>query len=425
MEDECCVNNTFQQINNEFLATPTNHYHYESLNSTLSEYSSEQQFLWQKPILIQGKAGCGKTETLMCCIKEHVRTGKNILVAAPTGLLASRFRSRVPVNVICDTVHAAFNVPIDVEEVPTTNWAISYYDIVIIDEISQISEKIFAHIMDTFNRLVYRPVLILGGDNSQQQPFEKKDGIIVNVPSPLSNSQFVSSTYHFILHGQHRVGDVEYLQFLDHIRNWRPNQEILNNIQHNRVIFPHGNITPTEFMNSFIENMDSTILTFTNSAADYLNNLVVTSLFCNENALGYFHLDNMDEAFPIYKGMKVIISQNCNKEANVVNGQMAYVETCQNHTIFLKMPNNIIVPVYQVTSEVNGQQKVSFPFRVGYAITISKSQGQTLSKCTIWFDKDIIPPGTGYVALSRVRKLSDVLFVTPLKPSFFTPVVCS
>ena len=56
---------------------------------------------------------------------------------------------------------------------------------------------------------------------------------------------------------------------------------------------------------------------------------------------------------------------------------------------------------------------------MAYAITMCKSLGQTLSKAILWLNRDNIPPGKGYVALSRVRKMSDISFLTPLKPCFF------
>lgn len=132
--------------------------------------------------------------------------------------------------------------------------------------------------------------------------------------------------------------------------------------------------------------------------------------------------DNESELTPIYKGMKVMITQNRDKKNNVVNGQMAEVATCHGNTIFLKMPQNKIAAIHPVTDKSDKGYITCYPIRIAYAITMCKSQGQTLAKTILWFDKDNIPPGTGYVALSRVRKLSDVSFLTPLKPCFFTPV---
>jgi ATP-dependent exoDNAse (exonuclease V) alpha subunit len=66
-----------------------------------------------------------------------------------------------------------------------------------------------------------------------------------------------------------------------------------------------------------------------------------------------------------------------------------------------------------------------YPLRLAYANTMCKAQGQTLDKAALWFDIENIPPGTAYVALSRVKKLADIYFITPLKPNFFTPVTSS
>lgn len=50
--------------------------------------------------------------------------------------------------------------------------------------------------------------------------------------------------------------------------------------------------------------------------------------------------------------MKVIITQNRDKELHIVNGQTATVHTMQNATVFLKLPNDHIVAVYPVTATV-------------------------------------------------------------------------
>ena len=82
---------------------------------------------------------------------------------------------------------SAFLIPVGTTEQSLTNWNLSQYDMIIIDEISMISKCNFNHILNTISRLIFRPVLVLGGDYAQQQPFEKLTGRIVNVPSPLHN----------------------------------------------------------------------------------------------------------------------------------------------------------------------------------------------------------------------------------------------
>ena len=46
---------------------------------------------WQQPVLLAGKPGSGKSEGISHCVVKHITNQQNILVAAPTGFLASRF----------------------------------------------------------------------------------------------------------------------------------------------------------------------------------------------------------------------------------------------------------------------------------------------------------------------------------------------
>ena len=189
------------------------------------------------------------------------------------------------------------------------------------------------------------------------------------------------------------------------------------------MLCPDGILDPQRVIETFQANPNCTILTFTNAAANSLNSLIASSLFKNAQALGYFQLDSDTDLAPIYKSMRVMITQNRDKSQNVVNGQMATVEMCHNATVILKLPGNKLVATYPVTCECGSTHKTVYPFWLGYANTMCKAKDQTLPKAILWFDQDIIPAGTAYVALSRVQKLSDVLFLTPLKTSLFKPVL--
>lgn len=401
----------------ESFPTPPNFY-----SSTNEPVDTPFAWEWQNPILVTGKPGSGKTHAICESIIAHNSKGAKILVVSPTGFLASLFRSKLPEQVTCETIHSAFHIPITVGEQPKTNWAISYYDMVVIDEISMISESIFKHILNTLGRLLYRPVLVVSGDNAQQQPFEKRGFMTVNVNNPLLNKHFISSTYHYRLNGQHRVDDDTYLNFLDHIRTWAPKQSLLDEMQRDRVISSEDSVDLEKLVQAFQKNPDTTVLTFTNKAANEINNVIVSALFLNIEPLGYVQLDSDTPVTPIFRNMRVMITQNRDKSKNVVNGQMAIVQTMHNSTIILQLPSQSIVAIHPVTNTQNEQTKTVFPIRLGYANTMCKAQGQTLKKVIIWFDIDKIPPGTAYVALSRVKTLNDISFLKPLKTHFFTPV---
>ena len=204
--------------------------------------------------MLLGKPGSGESQAICHSVVKHVGKEQNILVAAPTGYLASRFRAISLDEVTCDTVHSVFHIPVNKTQQSSINWVISQYDILIIDEISMISETNFQHIVTTLNRLLLRPVFVVCGDNSQQQPFEKTNTCTCTVTSPLNNRAFLSSTYSYTLKGQHRVGDTEYLAFLDHIRNWIPNQSQLSSVQEGRIICPDGIVDYEKVMIAFQSN---------------------------------------------------------------------------------------------------------------------------------------------------------------------------
>jgi ATP-dependent DNA helicase PIF1 len=75
------------------------------------------------------------------------------------------------------------------------------------------------------------------------------------------------------------------------------------------------------------------------------------------------------------------------------------------------------VPVFASTHKfLLGKAECSrtqFPVRLGYAVTVYKSQGMTLDKIVIRLpSKKDFALGLSYVAISRVKKLSGLLFET-------------
>ena len=54
-----------------------------------------------------------------------------------------------------------------------------------LDEMSMIPKKIADHVVRTISEVTIRPVVVMAGDNQQQQPIETIDGKIVQVNSIL------------------------------------------------------------------------------------------------------------------------------------------------------------------------------------------------------------------------------------------------
>lgn len=135
--------------------------------------------------------------------------------------------------------------------------------------------------------------------------------------------------------------------------------------------------------------------------------------------------DCVPSGVPLFMNMKVMLTMNRDKRKGFVNGQLGNVARVQNNTIFVKLRNEKLVAVYPVTMQKEHGTTTFYPLVPAYALTICKCQGQTLPKVLLWFDGDKVPKGTGYVAVTRVKTLNDLRFLSPLKPCHFRPVTGS
>jgi ATP-dependent DNA helicase PIF1 len=77
------------------------------------------------------------------------------------------------------------------------------------------------------------------------------------------------------------------------------------------------------------------------------------------------------------------------------------------------------IPITPFTTRWERGDKVltrtQFPLRLAWAITVHKSQGLTLDKAVIDLGDVDFSPGISFVAMSRVKKLSGLLFKTPFQ----------
>ena len=104
-------------------------------------------------------------------------------------------------------------------------------------------------------------------------------------------------------------------------------------------------------------------------------------------------------SFKCYRGMKVILTRNCNKSIGFVNGQQGIVKYFRYSTIIIELPNKSCIAIYP---SLDVSKELSYPMQPFYASTIFKVQGDTLEHITVWFDSKIMANGAAYVALSRV-----------------------
>ena len=161
-------------------------------------------------------------------------------------------------------------------------------------------------------------------------------------------------------------------------------------------------------------------LTVTRKSASFTNSLISENIF-TDDALALVVADD-ESLLCIHTGLKLLLTLNMNKSIGFVNRQFVTVQSICNTTVMAIHPNGLIINIFPITTNVDDRSSTTYPCLPGYATTISKVHGQTVSRVFLWIDTETTPEGMVYVALSRVRSLIDMHFRVPQTPHKFTPV---
>ena len=87
--------------------------------------SIESSFDWQKFLILVGKAGTGKSYGITKLIQTCIACHRKVMVATPTGYLATEYKDKFPEDIDADTIHGSFHYPVSRTERPTINWNFS------------------------------------------------------------------------------------------------------------------------------------------------------------------------------------------------------------------------------------------------------------------------------------------------------------
>ena len=133
-------------------------------NATSEESTDEARTHAWKHHMIRvcaGGPGTGKTTVVKMCIHYALSKGGRVLLALPTAQLANRMKELYGKTVDIGTYHAAFGFG---EDIPSVACALALYVLVVIDEMSQLSEKQFEHIVKVWRSADKVPAVAFIGD---------------------------------------------------------------------------------------------------------------------------------------------------------------------------------------------------------------------------------------------------------------------
>ena len=269
---------------------------------------------WTSFHTLLGKPGMGKSQVLVRFINFLVNTHCRVLVATPTALHANRYQVLFTNNVTCETIHAAFYVPVTTSQQHTVNYALSSYDAIVIDEASMINFSTFVYIAGTLNKLLVCPLVIVPGDERQQQPLESLGGTVCQVQSMFHYPEFNEVASKFRQTCQFHCVDPQYLAFLDHIHYWEPSQLLLDRMQEGRIVCHRDTLREDDLWAILSDHPGATVMTVSREAAAYANTVVITCPFLHSPPLSAIPCDSNLRTFLVYNSMRVFIMQTATRK---------------------------------------------------------------------------------------------------------------
>ncbi len=402
------------------------------------------------PVLITGGAGTGKSFVLSRFVSAARQAGLNVVVAAPTGIAA--------LNVEGITLHSLFGLRVNGILGPTDGFRESgseffqKLDVLVIDEVSMVR---IDH-MDTidramrFHRKSTEPFggvkLIMFGDPYQLPPVVTQEDIKYSGRSQQMWFNNYKEHKYFFKASVFAKAPIRTLQLSEIVRQENDLEfaEILGRVRVGRI--SKGDRKSLSEKAQQDAPADSTLRIFgKNAPADAYNASRLEQLGRYiETYFGHFapnpELDgrplrtNADiPKLPTQKelslavGARVIFIQN-DPSKQWVNGTQGVVTGLNSRNVTVRIDGAAEVVVSPTQWEIRELVEtyegriyarltgwfVQLPLRLGWAITVHKSQGLTLDAAVLDFQDQYFERGQAYVALSRVRKLENIFFITEI-----------
>ena len=125
----------------------------------------------------------------------------------------------------------------------------------------------------------------------------------------------------------------------------------------------------------------------------------------------------LPDCLTIKVGARVILRRNLNIGSGWVNGTLAIVVSIHSNCIVVQKLTNSAhrypVPRFKQKIEIQGASysiiRQQFPLQLAYGVTVHRIQGCTIQKAIVCLGSTFFESGQAYVALSRVRKLEDLV----------------
>ena len=399
----------------------------------------------KKLVFLTGAAGSGKSHL----VRRLINSLGNPIILGTTGIASN--------NIKGDTVHSFFRLGLcqtmeemlaftntQIERVMKScncdevkaewiffkqmNDALNQADCIIIDEVSMMSDKLYSLVVHRLKQAgCYRQIPILFvGDMYQLPPVSKQDKPMDYI---FKHKDWQDITV-VNLSKIRRTDNIEWAEIQQKIRVSNIDKPTLDFIEaHSSSVKPiNEDNTYLMSTNAEVDKHNMTMLEKLKETKRYLSKPVIQfkDKSVSDKQVETFLSDNNIAKELIFKvGSKIMFIAN-NKEQGYFNGEIGVIAGIgENKEIIV---NSLVKPgvTYRVSKisfernkvKVRGNkiimevviQVMAIPFRLGYAITIHKSQGMTLSEGVVDCRR-IFTPQQFYVGVSRVSNPDNLIIL--------------
>ena len=410
-------------------------------------------------IIINGTAGTGKSYLINCL---RLLLGDSVKVAAPTGVASFIIEGR--------TLHSLLHLPVrgDFKEMEGNNLQkmqeeLSPIKYLIIDEMSMVGRKVFGMIdrrlrqaFPSKSQVVFGGFsILLFGDFGQLPPVMDLPLYTTVTRSDLSDqgyraySQFEKA---FTLTQIMRQAgqDFEQIRFRDILLCLRNAEVSMEDWQHLMKQTPTKIQDLSPFINALrlfptVEAVVEHNVAKLRECGQPIATINAVHTGPNASKVSPDDAGGLEPVIMLARTARVMLTSNLWVEVGLVNGAMGTVEAiCYlrdtpphlpvavmvhfDHYTGPTMHNGTvpITPMRRTWSSSGGQcSRLQLPLKLAWAVTIHKSQGLTLDKVVIDVGKKEFSCGLTFVACSRVRKLTDILFTPPFPLQRLTSIANS
>ncbi|WP_373069926.1 ATP-dependent RecD-like DNA helicase [Sulfurimonas sp.] len=385
----------------------------------------------KKNIFLTGGAGVGKTTMTRQIIDLFSQDAKKVARLASTGMAATLIDGQ--------TLHSFLDLGIsnNVEDLQNSGKfeikkkikkLISSMDLIVIDEISMVSDTLFEMIELRLKQAEFRGSLLVVGDFLQLPPVVRGSD---EVCFAFESTSWLNFDFEVLeLTHIYRTDDKHFIELLRDVRRGFVDENVHNRLNeyirplledYSQFTFLFGkNISASAHNKAQLDYVDGDLLT---KDAQIIKHNQSTK----DNEIENFIRDaRIERSLELKIGVPVLFTRN---SWNYFNGQKGRVVNIDEQYIYVQKADGKIVklePVRMSKSKwvekvKNGKKEMieedvfsiyQYPIKLAYAITIHKSQGMSIEDLIIATD-EIFAPSQFYVALSRCSNPKRLNLIAP------------